>query len=80
MDDRKAGIGNYAFQPFKAMENIPFDFRGGSHAGAYENILPIIQPALYPHRDFNSSRERILYEQLQMPQIYNKEYIGSPLR
>ena len=75
MDDRKAGIGNYAFQLFKAMENIPFDFQVEVHIQGHMKKYFTDKSNLrfIPHRDFNSSRERILYEQLQMPQIYNKE-------
>jgi len=75
MDDRKAGIGNYAFQLFKAMENIPIDFQVDVHIQEHMEKYFTGKPNLrfISHRDFKSSRERIMYEQLRMPHIYNKE-------
>lgn len=78
MDERKAGIGNYAFQLFKAMENIPLDFQVDVHIQGHMKKYFKDRPNLrfIPHRDFKSSRDRILYEQLIMPRIYNREGYG----
>jgi len=74
MDEHKAGIGNYAFQLFKAMEDMPLDFQIDvhiqEHMKKYFNDRPNLN--FIPHRDFKGSRDRILYEQLCMPFIYNK--------
>jgi len=75
MDERKAGIGNYAFQLFQAMEEIPMDFQIDVHIQDHmkKYFTNSSNLSFIPHKDFKGSKDRILYEQLYMPYVYNKE-------
>ena len=74
MDNKKAGIGNYAFNLLQEMLKFPSDFiidiyiqdHMSSQFNSTENMHFIKCP------NFESSRDRILYEQLKLPHLYRQ--------
>lgn len=75
MDRNKAGIGNYAFHIIKALQeahcDLLIDVYMQQHMIQYFKSSPNMN--FIPCPDFMSSRKRILYQQIQMPKLYNSK-------
>jgi glycosyltransferase involved in cell wall biosynthesis len=74
LDNRKAGVGNYAYYLLRALARLPFETRVDVYIQRQvsANFKDTDHIRYISCHDFKGSRDRIIYEQLSLPAMLRK--------